>query len=363
MKLHGERYLGDPLVLIFLLILFCIGLIIIYSATYLVLESSYSGYFIKQTLGLFIGILLGIFFSRISYQSLINWGYILHGFILLLLIFTIFKGSSAMGGKRWISLWFFKFQPSEIAKITLPLCIVHYVIDKDLKNNSNPLSWLFLIGIILLTFLLIIKQPDLGSGLIVTISSFLLLYFAGIPKYFIKIGFIITIFGAPLLWNVLHTYQKKRILVFLGQGTSNKERYQLEQSKIAIGSGKIYGKGFLKGTQKNFKFLPESRTDFIFSVLAEEFGFIGVFIVILLYIFLILRLFNQIEYINSLSAYFLATGLLLPFVISIICNMGMVVGLLPVVGIPLPCMSYGLTNLWITLISLGITNNILASRE
>ena len=155
----------------------------------------------------------------------------------------------------------------------------------------------------------------------------------------------------------------KRILVFLGQGSSQKERYQLEQSQIAVGSGGLYGKGFLKGSQKNLKFLPENRTDFIFAVLCEEYGFLGVLIIITCYALLIIRLFIQCSKINDFYAYLLACGLILPFAISVVCNCGMVIGLLPIVGIPLPCMSYGITNLWITAISLSFINNILAAKE
>lgn len=363
MKLHTHEYVGDPLILFILFILFCSGLITIYSATYSFQEISYSYYFCKQLLGMLLGISLGMIASYIPFQLLINWGKAAHFIVLALLTITLIKGSTSMGAQRWISLGFLKFQPSELTKLTLPLFITNYMMNGFYKNKKKILSWLYLCGIVFITFLLIAKQPDLGTAIIVSLSGLLILYIAGIPSYLLKSGFIGAIIITPFLWNMLHDYQKKRILVFIGHGESSKERYQLEQSKIAIGSGKIIGKGFLKGTQKNLKFLPESRTDFIFSVLAEEWGFLGITFILFLYIILIIRLFGQIEKIDSLYPYILSIGLSLSFILSVICNVGMTIGLLPIVGIPLPCISYGITNLWITLVSLGITNNILASCE
>ena len=357
-RLYKHAYVGDWYIIILLMILCATGLLVLYSATS-ASDVPYSPFFIKQVCGLCIGALLAALIASISYKQLLLWGQLIHYGVIILLIVTLCKGSSAMGAQRWIQVGFIKFQPSEIAKITLPLCITSYFRLNALHIPTWH-NWWYLLSVIAITFFLILKQPDLGTALIVGGSGILVLLIAGLPRHYFITGIVAIFFLAPFLWNKMHDYQKKRILVFLGQGSKKKERYHLEQSKIAVGSGKLYGKGFLQGTQKNLKFLPENRTDFIFSVLCEEYGFIGASVVLFLYILLIYTLFAQCSKITDFHGYLLACGLVLPFSLAIACNTAMVVGLAPIVGIPLPCMSYGLTNIWITCISLGITNNILA---
>jgi rod shape determining protein RodA len=361
MKIYTKKYFGDSLITIILLLLFSIGLIILYSATSEIGEKS-SNFFLKQSFGLITGMLIISFISILPYRTIIIWGAIAHYIILILLIFTLIKGSIAMGAKRWIDFGFVKFQPSELAKITLPLCIINYFLFYII-NKTSLKDWIKLLFLVFITSILIIKQPDLGSGLIVGISAMALLYISGLPRKIIITLAIMFGLTTPIVWKFLHEYQKKRIIVFFGGGSAHKERYQLEQSKIAIGSGGLYGKGFLKGTQKNLQFLPENRTDFIFSVLSEEFGFIGVTFIIFLYIMLFFRFIKQCQRIDDFHAHLLCNGLFLPFMISIICNIGMVIGLFPTVGIPLPCMSYGITNLWSTCIMLGIINSVLTQKD
>ncbi len=216
--------------------------------------------------------------------------------------------------------------------------------------------------VLLISFLLILKQPDLGTALIVLFSGILLLWLAGINRKFFTIAFMGCVLAAPLLWHCLKPYQKNRIMVFLGQGDSRKERYQIEQSRIAVGSGGLAGKGFLNGTQNKFMFLPESRTDFIFAVICEEWGFLGALILIGLYLTLFIRLFYVIATIKNFYAQLLATGLIIHIVFSTLINMCMVIGLLPIVGIPLPFISYGVSNLWISFASLGWLNSIATRR-
>ncbi len=351
-------YSSDFGVILLLMILWSIGLIVLYSATS-ASDLPYSPFFLKQLCGIGIGILLSNFISLISYRDMLAWGQMAHYAVLFLLALTLLKGSSAMGAQRWIDLGFIKFQPSEITKLTLPLCITGYLFT-NVEGKPKIRDWGMLLTVIGITFLLIRKQPDLGSALIVGGSGLLLLCIAGLPNRFIISFALAASLFAPLMWSNLHEYQKKRILVFFGGGSPHKERYQLEQSRIAVGSGGFFGKGFLRGTQKNLKFLPENRTDFIFAVLCEEYGFIGVSIVLGLYMLLLMTLFVQCNKIFDFYGHLLACGLILSFALSIVCNTGMVVGLLPIVGIPLPCMSYGVTNVWITCISLGIFNSVVS---
>ncbi len=348
-------------ILFLIFLLFICGSIILYSATYK-LDSAFSPYFLKQIFGFTSGILITIFLSKISYKKIIIWGGLFHISVILLLLFTLLKGSSAMGGQRWINLFFFKFQPSELAKVSLPVSLIYYLF-YYCSNKISFYNWSIMILNILLTGLLIMKQPDLGTALIIIISNLAILFVIGLPKRIIFSGILIISLSCPLLWNKLHDYQKKRILVFLGHGSVHKERYQLEQSKIAVGSGGFYGKGFLQGTQKNLNFLPENRTDFIFAVLAEEFGFIGVFIILSFYCILFLFFFFQSRQITEDYGYLLYQSMLFPFMLGVIFNIGMIIGLLPVVGIPLPCMSYGITHIWSTAIMFAIAISVLKNKD
>jgi rod shape determining protein RodA len=215
---------------------------------------------------------------------------------------------------------------------------------------------------LLTTFILILKQPDLGTAIIILMSGLLLLMQAKFPIKWLLITLLCCITCMPIAWHMLKPYQQQRVLVFLGHGDAQKERYQIEQSKIAIGSGGLYGKGYQQGTQNIFQFLPESRTDFIFAIIAEEWGFVGALFVLSLFLLLILRIISVITTITNQSIQLLAFGIGLHITLSLFINICMVLGLLPIVGIPLPLISYGLSNLWVVLATLGILNNIAMHR-
>lgn len=363
MFLIDRRYLRyfDWLSFIMVLLLSLIGLALIYSATYKT-SQPYSIFFKKQFLGLLSGIVIYAGFCGVDYRIVCRWGYFLYWLVLSLLIFTLFKGSVGMGAQRWINLFFIRFQPAELAKLFLPAYITYYFYTQKNFPKMAFKEFVPVLILLIMSFLLILKQPDLGTALLVLIVGFIMIWLVGMPQKFFIYLFFAVILTTPITWHFLKPYQQKRIAVFLGQGEMYKERYQIEQSKIAIGSGGLLGKGFLEGTQNKFMFLPESRTDFIFSVIGEEFGFIGVTIVLLLFILLFWRSIMIIIGIENISAQLLAIGLLLHIVLSTIINIGMVIGLLPIVGIPLPFMSYGITNLWINFASLGWLNGIAMRR-
>lgn len=334
------------------IILVTIGIIAIFSATYTP-ETPYSPYFIKQLIGGAMGIGIFLIASFIPPRTLMRNAYFSYYLLLAVLVFTLIKGSIGMGGRRWINLGLFKLQPSELAKILLPPFLVYNLNYGDHAGIPRDHLLFPLLASIGASFLLIRKQPDLGTACIILFSGITLLWIANINrKIFIAIG-IATIISAPLLWTFLKPYQKTRILVFLGYGDTKKERYQIEQAAIAIGSGGLIGKGFLKGTQNKLHFLPESRTDCIFAVIAEEWGFVGTMVILLLYLLLFIRLFFIVKTIPNGSLQLLTIGLILPILFSTIINIGMVTNLLPVVGIPLPLISYGLSNLWVTCATLG----------
>lgn len=347
----------DWITFFFLIALSLIGLFFVYSATYRP-EVPYSLFFQKQAFGFACGILIFLICSVMDYRMLLQWGYVIYGGLLALLLFTIIKGSIGMGAQRWINLGLFKFQPSELAKIFFPLFAVHYLYNHKESFTFTFAEFVPLLGTLIISFFLILKQPDLGTALIILISGLLLMWLAGINKKFFLYSLIICVVTTPISWHFLKPYQKQRVLVFLGQGERKKERYHIEQSKIAIGSGGMLGRGFLKGTQNKLLFLPESRTDFIFSVICEEIGFLGAIALIFLYLLFFTRLFFICITLTNPLVKLLAFGLIIHIVISCFINSAMVTGLLPVVGIPIPFISYGISNLWITYISLGWFNNI-----
>ncbi len=342
-----------------MLLLAACGLLFVFSATS-TLEQPFSSFFIKQCIGICGGIIIYFLCLIPDYRNVIRWGYVAYFGIIALLIFTLIKGSIGMGAKRWINLFFFKLQPSELAKFLLPAYIVNYLhMNKKMVIHSFGL-FIPLLSMIIASFFLIRKQPDLGTALIVLFSGLILCWIAGLNKNFFVYGIALFLIMAPLLWSfALKDYQKNRIIVFFGKGDHKKEGYQIEQASIAIGSGGLFGKGLFNGTQNKLRFLPESRTDFIFAVLCEEWGLLGALAIILCYIFLFFRAFILIMQLKDIYAQLFATGLLLHILLATIINIGMVLGIMPVVGIPLPLMSYGLSNLWITFACLGGFQNIM----
>lgn len=358
----NRRYLCyfDWISLSIVIALSIISLFFVYSTT--CKGEDFSLFFKKQTFGILSGILIYFLCSFIDYHTICRIGYWMYWGTILLLVFTLIKGSVGMGAQRWVNLGFIKFQSSDLAKLFFPMFLSYYFLHDEEETEPKPITYGVPLAIILLSFLLILKQPDLGTALILLGSGSVMLWFMGLSnKFFIYTGlfFVIT---APISWHVLKPYQKKRILVFLGQGERDKERYQIEQSKIAVGSGGFFGKGFGKGTQNKLSFLPESRTDFIFSVICEELGFIGAFFVILLYLLLFLQILYLISTISSIYAQLMCLGLLMPIMLSAIINTGMVLDLMPVVGIPLPFMSYGITHIWTSFASLGCINSVTCQR-
>jgi len=335
-----------------------IGLLFVWSATYNP-DVSHSVFFKRQLFGIISGLIIYLICAFSDYRLLLRLGYFCYFIVIALLLFTIIKGTVGMGAQRWINLGIVKVQPSELAKLLLPPFITYYLYTKNSTFIFKNKHFIFILLVVFITVLLILKQPDLGTALILVFSGLLSVWLAGLNKKWFLSGMLITLLFAPLLWYALKPYQRNRVAVFFGQGQTHKERYQIEQSAIAIGSGGLLGKGFLRGTQNKFQFLPASRTDFIFSVVCEERGLLGALLLLLLYAFLFVRLFIHIMRLPTAFAQLFAFGLIIHIVFSMIINIGMVLGLLPIVGIPLPLISFGTSNLWITFASLGLCQSIL----
>ena len=304
---------------------------------------------------LIIFTLMMLIFSFINIKFWFSIGYIFYLIVIGLLIWTYFFGIKSSGSQRWIDLHFINLQPSELMKVCIIMCLAKYFHRMKLENVNSIYTILISLIIILLPMGLVIVQPDLGTSLLISISGIAVLWFAGINhKYFIytMLGFLISL---PFIISFLKPYQKLRVLTFL-----NPDRdplgagYQIIQSKIAVGSGGIFGKGFLKGTQSYLEFLPEKHTDFIFTLFSEEFGFVGSAILLLIYIIIIYRIIvigaGSRSFFAKLFCYSFGAAIF----VYITINMSMVLGLLPIVGSPLPIMSYGGSSMLATMIGFGV---------
>ena len=317
MLLIDRRYFRyfDWISFLIVMILTAIGLFFVFSATYRP-EQPFSIFFKKQTFGIISGFIIYFICSAIDFRTLMRWGYFAYFVIIALLIFTLAKGSIGMGGQRWIDLGLFRIQPSELAKLLFPAYASYYFYTEKDSLTFSFTQFLPVLIILGISFILILKQPDLGTALVLLFAGLTIIWLAGMKKKFFLAGSFFLLITAPVLWHLLKPYQKQRVLVFFGQGDSKKERYQIEQSQIAIGSGGILGKGLLKGTQNKLQFLPESRTHFIFSVIAEETGLVGALFIVVLFTILFIQLLWIILSIKSPFVQLLACGLILPIIIS-----------------------------------------------
>ena len=364
MLFTGKRFIRyfDWISFSFIVMISAISLLFVFSATYKPGEAL-SIFFKKQLIGVLSGLLIYFFCSFLDYRAICRTGYFLYFFSIGLLIFTMVKGTIGMGAQRWINLGLFKFQPSELSKLFFPMFLTYYFLNDSQVTKPPQRAFIIPLIIMLVSAALILKQPDLGTSLILIFSGSVILWLIGLSNNFFIVVGLLTMVTAPISWRImLKPYQKRRIQVFLGYGELQKERYQIEQSKIAIGSGGFWGKGFLQGTQNKLSFLPESRTDFIFSVICEEIGLAGASFVLLLFLLLFARIFLMINSLTTFYPQLLCVGLIIHIIFSTIINICMVLDLLPIVGIPLPFVSYGITHLWIGFASLGCINSITSQR-
>ena len=296
-----------------------------------------------------------LIFSFINIKYWFSIGYLGYVIVIGLLIWTYLFGITSSGSQRWINLYFINLQPSELMKIFIIICLAKYFHRMKLENVNSIYTILTSLIIILLPMGLVIVQPDLGTSLLIAISGIAVLWFAGINyKYFIytMLGFVISL---PFVIAFLKPYQKLRVLTFLNPDKDPLGAgYQIIQSKIAVGSGGIFGKGFLKGTQSYLEFLPEKHTDFIFTLFSEEFGFVGSLILLIIYSIIIFRIVSIGASSRSYFAKIFCYSFGAAIFVFITINMSMVLGLLPIVGSPLPIMSYGGSSMLATMTGFGI---------
>ena len=348
----------DPVMVMLLLILTAFGLLTLYSAS-----GGNMDLMLRQLTRLALASFFLILLANISIRLLkkMSIGFYLGGVVLLLGV--IYFGEVGKGAQRWLDLGIIRFQPSEFMKLAMPMMLAAYLSDKVL-----PVGWKDLLisaGLIMLPVLLIAKQPDLGTALLVGSAGFFVLFLAGVRWKILMILSLLVSLMTPLLWKfALHDYQRGRILTMLNpENDPLGSGYHIIQSKIAIGSGGMYGKGWLNGTQSQLDFIPERSTDFIFSVFGEEFGLFGALLLVLLYLLIIYRGLYIAACSEETYGRLLAGALSLTFFVYLFVNTGMVTGLLPVVGVPLPLVSYGGTSMVTLMVGFGMIMAIRSAKR
>jgi len=345
------------------------GLFALYSASYQNMRIS-NEVFYDQLFFAVVGFVMMFLLSRVDFRNFYDLAYMFYGVTILLLIFVLISGRHAMGATRWVTLAGISFQPSEPAKFALILALARYFADRRSSAYEGEgfyeRLWGDLMAPLLMTLLpmfLIFKQPDLGTALLF-MGIFLMMLFVSGLRYRYILGFLsLCLAAVPLGWHFLKAYQKDRLLVFLNPNIDPLGAgYTIIQSKIAIGSGQLFGKGWLAGTQNQLNFLPERHTDFIFSVIGEEWGLIGTLFVLTCYFVLIMCGLKIAERVKDRFGMQIAVGIVAILTLQVVINIGMVLGLFPVVGLTLPLISFGRSSFIVVVMMLGFLLNLSRKR-
>jgi rod shape determining protein RodA len=348
-----------------------IGLAAVYSATYT--AKGPSPLFTKQVVWVSIGFVIMVLALIPDYHTMGRYAYVFYAISVVLLVLVMVVGKTGMGAQRWLAIGPFVFQPSELAKLSVTLALARYFAE-DPKRGGYDLRDLAIPGaMVLVPLLLVLKQPDLGTAIMLLLTSSLIVILAGIHLRSVVLvlvtGLVISAFVFALspvrhkIWGSLKPYQQNRIKAFIDPGSDPLgSGYHANQSKIAVGSGQITGKGYRKGTQSQMAFLPERHTDFIFAVIAEETGLVGASLLLFLYLVLLLVGVDTATNAKDRLGALMAGGIVSMISLYVLINVGMAVGIVPVVGVPLPLVSYGGTSVITTFLALGILLNIQTRR-
>ena len=349
-------------ILIAIVLLTIFSVIIISSATH---ATSPEGSFRTarmQALWFLVGLVAMLFMISIDYHTFAHWSNVIYAINVIVLLAVMIAGEEGGGAQRWISLGPFRFQPSEFAKLAVVITLARFLEKKKSLDTLQDLIAVF--AYMAIPILLIAKQPDLGTSLVLVAMTFGVMFIAGLSYKLLASVIAAGLLSLPLFWQLLKPYQKDRILVFLnpyldplGKG------YHVIQSKIAIGSGKIFGKGLYQGTQSQLDFLPVKHTDFIFAVLGEELGFIGGIVLLGLYFMLLYYCLRVAFKARDLLGTYMVIGVVSMWTFQILVNIGMNVGIMPVTGIPLPFMSYGGSSLIMNMMATGLVLNVGMRRQ
>lgn len=352
-----EKIKIDMWLFVPLLIISAFGLLILYSASNESLAVVQS-----QSFKLIVGFGLMIAISQIHPNKIRVFSPKLYFITLFLLLCVMLFGDKIMGARRWLNLGFINLQPSEVMKLALPMMLAWLIFKKGMpKKLSTAIGFS---ALIILPIMFVLRQPDLGTSILIVASGLFLLFQAGLSYLFIIYSATLVVSSLPFIWFLLKEYQQQRILtLFNPEADALGSGYHIIQSKIAIGSGGMKGNGYLEGTQTHLGFVPEQKTDFIFAVLSEEMGFSGAIILLFLYSIVIFRMFSIILKTSDMYEKLVTGSIMMVFSSYIFVNIGMVSGILPVVGVPLPLISFGGTSIVVLLGSFGIISSFVVHRN
>lgn len=346
-----------------------IGVMTIQSATRPVVNTDHQIFYVRQLVWIGIGFVSFIIISMIDYKWFTRNAYHLFFAGVILLIAVLVLGREGMGAQRWLSFGFFSFQPSEFFKLLFIIALSRYLSESDQDKNLEVGDLLWILAVFVAgPLFLIINQPDLGTALLLFFIFIAMVLMAGVRKKIIVLTLLIGLISLPfvgdIIWSGLKEYQRHRLVAFFNpEADPQGIGYHIHQSKITIGSGGMFGKGYQKGTQGPLRFLPEKHTDFIFSIFAEEWGFIGSLLLFLLYLFVIMKGFDTVHIARDHVGALLAVGITFMFTFYFVVNISMTLGIAPVVGAPLPLVSYGGTALLSNFLALGLIQNIRMRRS
>lgn len=358
-----ERNFFSRLDLNFAFVIFAlnlIGVINLYSATHGIFHRDKTELFWMQGVWLTAGWLIYFGITLLDYKIFTRIAYILYVLNLIALVAVDVIGKVSLGAQRWLDLGFFRYQPSETMKLILVMVLARVLVSRDPHKGMGVKELLWPVMMAFIPFALVVKQPDLGTAMLLMAISGTMFLFVGVRKVILIFMTIVSIVAAPIVWNFgLKDYQKNRVLTFLSPGRDPRgSGYNSIQSKIAVGSGRVLGKGFRKGTQSQLEFLPERHTDFIFSVLSEEHGFIGSSVTLGLFVVMYLMAIRIAMQARDKIGALIVVGVLAYMFWHVFVNMGMVIGILPIVGVPLPLISYGGSSLLSTMLGLGLISSV-----
>jgi len=363
---HRELTFADRLrglswgLIVLLCMISCVGFAMLYSAA----NGSWHPWASKQMARFAVAFIPMIAAALIDIRYWFRISYWLYALALLLIVAVDLRGFAGMGAQRWIDLGFIQLQPSELMKIALILALARYFHSLPTEETPRIIDLFVPAGLIVMPVGLVLKQPDLGTAMMLMASGATIFYLAGVRLWVFGAAVLAAAASAPLVWSMLRVYQRARLTTFLSPDTDPLGAgYHILQSKIALGSGGIFGKGFLAGTQTHLAFLPERQTDFIFTMIAEEFGLVGGLALLTLYALVIVYGFSIALHSRNQFGRILGLGLVTNFFLYVFINTAMVIGLIPVVGVPLPLISYGGSAMVTVLFGFGLLMNVSIHRD
>lgn len=336
-------------------IVLALSIVVLYSAGH----GSWQPFALSQLMKILVGLVV---FFVVAFSNIKTWiksAYLIYILALFMIIMVTFVGHTGMGAQRWLNLGFIHIQPSEFIKIALVMALARYFAWMNSTELTQIKHYIMPIVLLLVPFGLVVAQPDLGTAISMALITIGIFYIVGAPKKWFIIAFILGILAAPAVWfGGLHDYQRNRLITFINpEYDARGVGYQINQAKIAFGSGGILGQGYMHGSQSQQSFLPEKQTDFIYTMLGEEFGFVGAFFLVLIYSWIIILLFWCAKTCRNRFGQLMCFGFMLNFFIYYFINISMVLGLIPTVGVPLPLMSFGGSSLLSLMFGFGLAQN------